>query len=186
MPSATWPIHVDPSHLYFITTSVNHNLHILKNDVLKRIVIDSLNAGRILGHYQLYAFVIMPNHIHFIIKCFEKYSPQSAIRELKKATALLILRQLKAENKQEVLSSLCITNPKSASHNYAIWKPEYQAQNIFSPSYLKQKLEYIHYNPTREQWKLVENPEDYIWSSARFYMKDKPALIPLSDARDFL
>ena len=184
MPSATWPIHIDPSHLYFVTITIKHNLHILKNDVLKRIIVDSLNTGRILGQYQLFAFVIMPNHIHIIIKCPENYPPPDAIRELKKATALLILRQMKAENNQKALSRLCITNPKSDSHKYAVWKPEYQAQNVFSPSYLRQKLDYIHYNPTREQWKLVEKPEDYIWSSARFYMMDEPALIPLSDARD--
>jgi hypothetical protein len=33
---------------------------------------------------------------------------------------------------------------------------------------------------------LVELPEQYLWSSARFYLAGKRALIPLSDARELL
>ena len=34
---------------------------------------------------------------------------------------------------------------------------------------VEQKLNYIHLNPLQEQWNLVSKPEDYRWSSARFY-----------------
>ena len=65
MASATWPVHVDPTHLYFFTTSAIKRVHLFQRDVIKRILVDCLNNGRILGQYELYAFVIMPNHIHY-------------------------------------------------------------------------------------------------------------------------
>jgi hypothetical protein len=38
-----------------------------------------------------------------------------------------------------------------------------------------QKLEYIHNNPVQGKWKLVEYPEDYKYSSARFYFDGSDA-----------
>ncbi|MBX9853783.1 MAG: hypothetical protein K2X86_18720 [Cytophagaceae bacterium] len=34
---------------------------------------------------------------------------------------------------------------------------------------VEQKLDYIHLNPLGERWNLARHPEDYYWSSARFY-----------------
>ncbi len=106
MPSAVWPVHVNPEHLYFITTSAVHHAHIFRRDVMKRILIDSLNTGRILGQYELYAFVIMPNHVHLILRCLDKYTPMDVVCEFKKATANLILRHFECEGNEEALA-LC-------------------------------------------------------------------------------
>ena len=40
---------------------------------------------------------------------------------------------------------------------------------IYSNTFIKQKINYIHSNPVAE--KIVENPEDYIFSSARNYVE---------------
>ena len=84
MPSATWHVHVDPAHLYFVTTSAVQRAHIFRRDAIKRILVDSLNTGRILGQYALYAFVIMPNHVHVIVRCLNEYTPSDVVREFKK------------------------------------------------------------------------------------------------------
>jgi hypothetical protein len=44
-------------------------------------------------------------------------------------------------------------------------------------------MDYIHNNPLQPHWCLAERAEEYPWSSARFYLMDEPALIPLDDAR---
>jgi hypothetical protein len=41
---------------------------------------------------------------------------------------------------------------------------------------------YMHNNPYQPHWDLAERPEDYIWSSARFYLLEQPAIIPLYNA----
>ncbi len=35
------------------------------------------------------------------------------------------------------------------------------------------KLDYIHNNPVKEKWNLCRYPEEYKWSSARFYLEGK-------------
>ena len=34
---------------------------------------------------------------------------------------------------------------------------------------VQQKLEYIHLNPLQEKWNLATRPEEYYWSSAKYY-----------------
>jgi REP element-mobilizing transposase RayT len=186
MTSATWPVHVDPTHLYFITTRAIQRAHIFRRDVIKRILVDSLNIGRILGQYELFAFVIMPNHIHLILRCLNDYAPGDVVREFKKATSNSILRQYEVERNQAALDFCASAVKLKEKQQYAIWEDEYQAKNVFSVDFLRQKIDYLHHNPTQPHWRLAERPEDYVWSSACFYLTDGRALIPLSDARKLL
>jgi REP-associated tyrosine transposase len=186
MPSATWPVLVDPEHLYFITASAVNRANVFRRDVIKRIVIDSLNMGRILEQYELFAFVIMPNHVHLILRCLNSYSPADVVRELKKATANLILRQLEAEASDESLLYFSSAVKPGQDKAHAVWQAEYQAKNVYSPEFLRQKLDYLHNNPLQPHWALASLPEQYVWSSARFYLTGGRALIPLSDARELL
>lgn len=183
MASATWPPHIDPAHLYYITTSAVQNRHVFQRDVIKRIVVDSLNTGRILKQYELFGFVIMPNHVHFIARCLNEYTPEDIIREIKKSTANLIVRHLQAEQNERAIAFFASMVNPDQKQKHRLWENEYQAKNVFSPTFLRQKLEYIHNNPLQPHWRLAQEPEDYIWSSARFYLQGEPALIPLSDAR---
>jgi REP element-mobilizing transposase RayT len=186
MTSATWRAHVDPTHLYFITVSAVRRAHIFRRDVIKRILVDSLNTGRILGQYELFAFVIMPNHVHIIVRCLGEYTPGDIIREFKKATAKPILRQYEAEGNQAALDFCASSVEREGKQAYAVWEDEHQAKNVFSPGFLRQKMDYIHNSPVQPHWALAERPEDYLWSSARFYLTEGGALIPLSNAGELL
>jgi hypothetical protein len=33
---------------------------------------------------------------------------------------------------------------------------------------------------------LVDKPEQYLWSTAGFYLDEKPSVIPIDDVREFL
>ena len=186
MPSATWHVHVDPDHLYFMTMKAVRGAYVFRRDVIKRILVDSLNTGRILGQYDLFAFVIMPNHVHIIVRCLGDYSPGDVTREYKKATAKLITRHFEAEGNKKALAFLASCVPRRGRQTYTVWHDEYQAKNVFSAAFLRQKAEYIHNNPVQPHWGLVEKPEDYLWSSARFYLTEGRALIPLSDMGELL
>ena len=175
MPSATWPIHTDPAHLYFFTTSAVKRAHHFRQSVIKRILVDSLNTGRILGQYELFSFVIMPNHIHAIFRCLNDYTPSDIVREYKKATANLILRHHEAEENHEALAFFASAVKPGQKQKYAVWESEYQAKNIFSSEFLRQKMEYIHNNPVVAG--LCRKPEGWSYSSAHF-LKERGAPAP--------
>jgi REP element-mobilizing transposase RayT len=128
----------------------------------------------------------MPNHIHAILRCRDEYGPADVVREFKKATANLVIRQFEAEGHDSALEFMAGAVKPGQDQEYALWENEYQAKNVYSPTFLRQKLEYVHNNPLQPHWRLAQKPEEYVWSSARYYLVDERPLIPLSDARDLL
>ena len=52
---------------------------------------------------------------------------------------------------------------------YRFWQRDPLAYLIDSPQKAFQKVDYIHYNPLKEKWKLVKEAENYQWSIAIFY-----------------
>jgi len=50
---------------------------------------------------------------------------------------------------------------------YQVWTHENHAILLYSDNFIAEKIEYIHNNPLRA--KIVQHPEDYLYSSARNY-----------------
>jgi putative transposase len=173
----------NPDYLYFVTTTAEKHIHIFKRESIIRIILDSLHFLRTSGRMELFAFVIMPNHIHLIGKFSKEHSLSDGMRDFKRHTARQIIRQLMVEEKIEKLEMLQSLNQDNRQE-YKVWEDGYDARDIFSQDFLSQKMEYIHYNPCQPQWNLASTPEEYPWSSARFYALDKPAVIPVDDVRD--
>jgi hypothetical protein len=47
-----------------------------------------------------------------------------------------------------------------------------------------QRLNYIHNNPLQEKWRLCKSPEEYRWSSAKFYLTGEDEFNILKNYRD--
>jgi putative transposase len=166
----------DFSHesLYFITTSTYHHKDIFSDKVTKQIVLDHFDCYRRKSQFNLFSFVLMPTHIHFISKFSKSLSMGEFMRNFKSLSSNRISRYLHA-----IKSKLYIDDGK-------IWEDDYVAKEIYKTPFLMQKLEYIHQNPCKNPRILAENPEDYPWSSASFYLTDQPCIIPIDDLRDYL
>jgi hypothetical protein len=67
----------------------------------------------------------------------------------------------------------------SRNNEYQVWTHENHAEEIFSNKFIEQKILYIHDNPVRAG--IVENQEDYLYSSARDYA-DKESVIEICKA----
>lgn len=50
---------------------------------------------------------------------------------------------------------------------YQFWKRNALSVDLFTDAVFRQKLDYIHRNPVKAG--ICETPEEYPWSSARFY-----------------
>jgi REP element-mobilizing transposase RayT len=182
----TWRPDFKPENLYFVTTTTAGRAPIFHRDLIKRILVDGLYHLHAVDRNDLFAFVIMPNHVRFILRCRADDPLQDVVRDFKANTTRLIVRQFAAEDDREVLKVLVDAVQRPDRQQYKVWEDGYFAKEVFSADFLRQKLDYIHNNPLQPQWQLVNEPEDYIWSSARFYLSNQPALIPLCDARELL
>lgn len=155
--------------LYFFTATCNTWLPLLKHRNHSQIILDSLTYFSKTDDFSIYGFVIMPNHVHFVIGINSEIRLKFQHRFLK-YTAQQILRQMKSMN-DPLLSKIISTQ---CDRNYQFWERRPKWIQIIHSDIFWQKLKYIHNNPLQEKWKLTTQPEDFELSSASSYLAGKP------------
>lgn len=179
----------DPEHLYFITATVLDWKPIFRvapgtglgaTDGMIRIVLDSLDWHQRKSRWQLFAYVVMPNHLHALIKPIPPYTVSGVLQSFGSFTAHAILEQLRVEGRTELLVFFAQRQDHDPKKQHQIWQP-IQAKNVYSETFLRQKLEYIHNNPVAKDWRLAEDRAEYVYSSACFYDRGVSPLIPVVD-----
>ena len=173
----------DPDHFYFVTASICGWKHLFSSPQYAEIVLDSLTWLRNEKRMYLYAFVIMPSHLHLIVKPINK-TIGDLLQEFGSFTAHAILKELRKNQEMEWLAFFH-EHRRDSRHQHSIWQ-DIQAKNLFSQKVLFQKIEYIHLNPIAKGWNLAKTPEDYRYSSACFYERDEKTIIEVDDVRDIL
>lgn len=105
--------------------------------------------------YDLLAYVVMPSHVHLLIKTYEEFSLESVIHSWKSFTAHEMLKILGEERrlKEDETSTLP-----------GIWQRQYWDRFIRDEKHFHRAISYIHENPVKAG--LCENAEDWKWSSA--------------------
>jgi putative transposase len=150
---------------------------------MQKIVLNSLAWMQQQKRILLFAFVIMPSHLHAIFKP-ESKTIGEIVQQFGSFTAHEILNQLR-ENHQQDLLELFQLKKRDQRHEHSIWQ-DIQAKNIYSMDFLQQKLEYIHQNPVAKKWKLVKDRADYFYSSARYYDYGRKPIIEITDINEWL
>jgi REP element-mobilizing transposase RayT len=108
-----------------------------------QIVVDSIRIGVDLGHYELGAYVVMPNHVHLLIR--PAVAPDRLLKSLKGATARY-------------------ANLLLGRTGEPFWQKESYDHWVRNRSELEKIRAYIETNPVKAG--LVNNPQDFPWSSA--------------------
>ncbi len=147
----------------FFTATINEWKHALAPEKYKTIITDCLRdmAGR--KQIELNAFVVMDSHVHFIWQPLQEYTPSQVQATFTSFTAKEIIKQLSIDN-PELLKTLEVNK---YDRTFQVWKRRSLSIELFTEKTLMQKLEYIHDNPVKAG--LVKYPEEYVYSSARFY-----------------
>ena len=178
----TFPSFHDPTHLYFMTASVIEWKHLFITPEYAIIPLNSLAWLQEQKRLLLFAYVLMPSHLHAILKP-ERHRIGEIIQDFGSFTAHEILKKLKAHNQKDLLKTFH-QNKRDSRHEHSIWQ-DIQAKNIYSMDFLQQKLEYIHQNPIGKEWKLVKDRADYLYSSAGYYDYGRKPIIKITDMNEW-
>lgn len=173
----------DPTHLYFVTASIIEWIPLLKYTKYAEIILNSLSWMQEQKRLLLFAFVIMPTHVHLLIKP-EHQSIGEVIQQFGSFTAHEILKKVREDGKTDWLKTF-EQEKRDPRHKHSIWQ-DIQAKNIFSTAVLEQKMEYIHQNPIAKNWKLTTNRADYVYSSAGYYDYGRKPIIEITDINEWL
>jgi putative transposase len=154
-------------HPQFITITVFEWKHLLKPDKYKELILDSLEFLVKEKRVEVYGFVIMSNHFHLIWQIQEPHRREAVQRDFLKYVAQQIKFDL-IDNHPEVLKHFQVNKQ---DRKCQFWKRNALSTDLYSSDVLTQKLDYIHDNPVKAG--LCQLPEDYYFSSARFYLQNK-------------
>ncbi len=173
----------DTNHLYFVTASICSWKHLLAEPKYSQIILDSLVWLQKTKSMVLFAFVVMPSHLHLILKP-ECKTISVVLRDFGSYTAHVVLHELRNDKRDDLLLFFH-EQRRDARHEHSIWQ-DIQAKNIYSPQFLAQKMEYVHSNPVSRNRHLVVDRADYKYSSACFYDKGIAPIIPITDINEWL
>ncbi len=163
----------EPFGIYFITFTCARWLHLFSITNTYYIVYNWFDYLKLQGHY-IVGYVIMPNHVHTIIgfKNTGK-SINTIVGNGKRFMAYELVSQLEQQNHHSILMQLeqWVNNTdKARNKNHEVFEPSFDHKECISVEFIEQKLHYIHMNPCRWNPLLVAQPEEYIHSSAKYYI----------------
>ena len=149
-----------PRDMRYLTFCCWNKLPLLADDGAKEIVVDHLTLSKDRLGFVLYAWVVMPDHVHALIHPdVTVASVRRILSAFKTRTARLLLGRIRDVG-DPVLKVLI---DRTGGHHF--WMPGggYD-RNIHSREEFYEKADYIEQNPVRRG--MVQRPEDYPWSSA--------------------
>ena len=156
---------------YFITITTVGWIDVFTRLNQKHVITNALQYCQQNKGLEIYAYCLMSSHIHLLCKATNNFILSDIIRDFKKFTSKKIIETIidKPESRREWLLDYF---KKACQHlnreqEYKVWQDGYHAEHIYSNSFIRQKISYIHSNPVKE--KIVTLPEDYYFSSARNY-----------------
>ncbi len=149
--------------IYFWTATIHKWLPLLQDDSCKDLIVQYLKKLSGEKLITVYAFVIMPNHIHLIWRQNQLNGKETPKGSFLKFTSHTFLKQLKAAG-----TSLAY-EVNAANKKHEIWQRDSLGIEIYSRSVAKQKLDYIHFNPVSGKWQLAKDDIGYHYSSVRYY-----------------
>ncbi len=116
----------------------------------------------------------MPNHLHILILLNEKsVTIDKVIGEGKRFMAYQIITKLKKQNRNDLLKILAdgVTEfERKRGVEHKVFENSFDGKECYTGEFIQQKLRYIHANHVTERWKLSNLREDYLHSSAKFYL----------------
>lgn len=130
--------------LHFVTFSCFQRLPLLASPLTKDTLEAMLEQMRARHQVRVYAYVLMPEHVHLLMN----EPPAIALAQFLKALKQMTSRKLRHDRKR-------------------FWQDRYFDRNIHSEGARSTVIRYIHRNPVKRG--LVTSPEQYQWSSFNHY-----------------
>jgi len=163
--------------LYFITLQVVEWVDIFSRQKYRDIIIENLTYCQKNKGLEIFAWVIMSNHIHLMVRS-EKLELSNVLRDFKSYTSKLILAEIESSTESRKDWMLKLFKDAAFKHQrnteFQFWTHENHAEILYSNKFIEQKLDYIHDNPVRAG--IVYHPEEYKYSSAIDYADGKGVL----------
>ena len=141
---------------FFITTVTYKKLPIFVSKKNCQILLIALEFFKLTLDYKIFAYCLMPDHLHLIIQATGKYDPSYIMKMIK--------------------GNFARKYNKMHSKQGEVWQAGFYDTGLRNINMLLQKIEYIHNNPVRAM--IAASPDEYPFSSHTFYHTEQYCGMP--------
>src|SRR5579864_3444839 len=137
-----------------------------RRDLFLRILEDVRKQRR----FVVLGYVVMPEHFHLLMSEPQEGNPSTVMQSVKQRYAQRVIRRRRRNPAQR---SLCDEGA------LPVWQPRFYDFNVYTEHKRVEKLRYMHRNPVKRG--LVQEPEQWRWSSFRYYKYGEAGLVRVND-----
>lgn len=139
---------------YFITTNAKKRIWFFEDQRIAKIISDSIINSCKINYYNLYAYCIMPNHIHILVKSIynpttERASLPAMLRKVRQAG----VPAMKSRNISSLMHSIKSFSAKKirdeCNIEFKFWQNRFNYRIAYSKQDLQNKIYYIKNNPIK-------------------------------------
>jgi putative transposase len=149
--------------LHFITWSCHRRQPLLDTPARRDLLLNVLEQMRLRYRFAVIGYVVMPEHAHLLISEPQIANPSTVVQAVKLGFSRRLLPRV------------------SSVTPHQIWQRRFYDFNLWSQRKEIEKLKYMHRNPVVRG--LVENPDQWRWSSYRSYAFQEAGLVRINDWR---
>ncbi len=160
-----------PGGVRFITCSCQRRLPLLRNPAICLIFLEAMARARAKFSLEIFAWVLMPEHIHLLLRPPEHGALAPALKSLKLSVSMPVIARWRE-----------IDAPILARITDGQGRPRYWQKgggfdrNVRDEYEFRREIRYTHRNPVERG--LVELPEDWRWSGVRWWMGRRDGEFP--------
>jgi len=152
-------------YLHFITSSCYQRRALLCSAARRDVFLRALEQVRLRYEFAVVGYVVMPEHFHLLISEPEKGNPSVVMQVLKQRFASQVLQAWRAD---------------SGTTQGGLWDGILEEGHVWQRRFYDFVV-YMHRNPVQRG--LVLEPEQWAWSSFRYYAYDEPGPVLVNELR---
>lgn len=166
----------NPWNVHCVTFSTFHRQPFFPGTQAAKWFLEALADARQECPFHLFAYVIMPEHVHLVLQPLPAVKMRKVLWHLKRPVTAQALTWAE-DRRPDLLARLADVQPCGKTTHRFWQRGGGHDRNLRSASDVHEKIRYIHNNPVRRG--LVQRPEDWPYSSAADWILQRPGPVPI-------
>jgi putative transposase len=172
----------DEPGVHAFTFSCYRRRPFLNDPRIRELFLESVGRARAKHGFLVWAYVLMPEHVHLVVST-QGAKVRAMLKAMKQPTTQRTVFYLKHSDPGRL--AWMISGMKRGNSPYSLWQGGGGFdRNLHSSREIWDMIHYVHWNPVRRG--LVEKPEDWPWSSYRFYHEMPPFEFEVDRCQEWL
>ena len=165
----------DENKPHFLTFTAIEWIDVFTKPEYYQLLLESLKYCQKELGLLVHGYVFMTNHLHNIVQAKKGYKLSTIVQSYKRQTTKEIKKLIANDSRKYIKGLINTSFYKKDNNSLKICKEYNYPEVIITEKFFRQKLNYIHNNPVKKEY--VNNPQDWKYSSANFYLNGNTSLI---------